>query len=451
MSLLIHYLNKGDGMSRSPRLGRCVRRHGRPGRQLVAAGLCGAAFMALPAAAADVLPAKSGPSYVKACTAQGEGFLYLPGTDTCIKIGGYAWAEGYFNTFSGYPSGFDKTYTVATYGLQLDTRNETEYGTLRSYFDIRFKWRTSEPWADAPDPRPNQVEVWNAYVQFAGFTFGHAQSFFDFYANADVLGTDPGTIGSDVRTNLAAYTVEFGKGFSATLAFEDASERQSGVFPLDPTFPDVLEDYQAGQKVPDVVANLAYEGTWGKAQVSGALHQVNALDFFQPLNAQDTWGYALQAGIMFKLPVLGEGDTLYLQTAYADGAIAYLGLQDPSGNYSPPDAFVGPLGLSKVSGWNVTGSLKHNWNEKWSSAVFGGYAAYSFNDSWVEAFYGASGGKNANVGGNIAWTPVSHLQIALQYDYNYNSVSNYWAFAPAPVDRSSTSASQVLLFVARDF
>ncbi len=432
----------------------CGGRNGRSGVYLVAAGLCGTVFGAVPALAADVLPTKSGPAYVRTCTIKGadgdEKAILLPGTDTCLKIGGYLWAEGYFNTFSNYPNDFDKLYTVATGGVILDARTETDYGTLRSYFEARFKWRSSEPWSDGPDPRANQIEVWNAYVQFAGFTAGHAQSFFDFYANADVLGTDPGTIGSDVRTNLIAYTFEFGEGFSTSFPLEDTSERSSGVLPFDPIIAG-LDNYQAGQQVPDIVANLKYEGEWGSAQISGALHQVTALDFITETSRTDTWGYAVQAGIMFKLPMLGEKDTLYLQTAYTDGAPAYLGLQDPSGDYSPPDGFVGLFGVSKVSGWNFTASLKHNWNERWSSALFGGYAAYSFNDAFVETLYGASGGKNANIGGYLSWTPVDHLQIALQYDYTYNSATNYLFFAPAAVAASSVDASRVLLFVGRDF
>src|SRR2546421_7402154 len=39
--------------------------------------------------AAD-LPVKAKPvEYVKICTLYGEGFYYIPGTDICLKIGGY--------------------------------------------------------------------------------------------------------------------------------------------------------------------------------------------------------------------------------------------------------------------------------------------------------------------------------------------------------------------------
>ena len=54
-----------------------------------AAGLVAAAG----AQAAD-LPVKAKPvQYVKICSLYGAGFYYMPGTDTCIKVGGYVRAE----------------------------------------------------------------------------------------------------------------------------------------------------------------------------------------------------------------------------------------------------------------------------------------------------------------------------------------------------------------------
>jgi hypothetical protein len=41
------------------------------------------------AKAAD-LPVKAAPvEYVKVCSLYGAGFFYIPGTDTCLKIGGF--------------------------------------------------------------------------------------------------------------------------------------------------------------------------------------------------------------------------------------------------------------------------------------------------------------------------------------------------------------------------
>src|SRR5256885_4329702 len=51
--------------------------------------------------AAD-LPVKAKPvEYVKICTLYGEGFYYIPGTDICLKIGGYVRANYRWNATGG--------------------------------------------------------------------------------------------------------------------------------------------------------------------------------------------------------------------------------------------------------------------------------------------------------------------------------------------------------------
>ena len=47
-----------------------------------------AGLMAVSAAQAADLPVKAAPvEYVKVCSLYGAGFWYVPGTDTCMKIG----------------------------------------------------------------------------------------------------------------------------------------------------------------------------------------------------------------------------------------------------------------------------------------------------------------------------------------------------------------------------
>ena len=118
----------------------------------------------------------------------------------------------------------------------------------------------------------------------------------------------------DTGILLAAYTMDFGLGISATLSIEDNGARRNalwdagtnalsfGSFPgpngtsviwsticnaamvTPDTAPGVAAanlagcptgDYAAKQ-IPDVVANLRIDQGWGSAQVAGALHQVRA-------------------------------------------------------------------------------------------------------------------------------------------------------------------------------
>ena len=64
--------------------------------RVIIRGLLGAAAgiaMAAGAQAAD-MPVKAKPvEYVKICSAYGAGFYYIPGTDICLRVGGYTYYE----------------------------------------------------------------------------------------------------------------------------------------------------------------------------------------------------------------------------------------------------------------------------------------------------------------------------------------------------------------------
>src|SRR6185437_10976819 len=79
--------------------------------------------------------------YVKICSLYGAGFFYIPGTDTCIKIGGYVRAEYDINakgSFTVIANGANGTNTREsqntndrTRGLvTFDVRSQTQFGTL---------------------------------------------------------------------------------------------------------------------------------------------------------------------------------------------------------------------------------------------------------------------------------------------------------------------------------
>ena len=58
-----------------------------------------AGLAAMTGAQAADLPVKAKPvEYVKICSLYGAGFYYIPGTDTCIRIGGHIRAEVSFNS-----------------------------------------------------------------------------------------------------------------------------------------------------------------------------------------------------------------------------------------------------------------------------------------------------------------------------------------------------------------
>src|SRR5262245_66336058 len=82
------------------------------------------------AQAAD-LPVKAKPvQYVKICTLYGDGFYYIPGQDTCIRIGGYVRADYGINAGGTTAAGsgiVPGTTMTATDGLR--TRSSKQYAT----------------------------------------------------------------------------------------------------------------------------------------------------------------------------------------------------------------------------------------------------------------------------------------------------------------------------------
>jgi hypothetical protein len=220
----------------------------RPVKQVLLASAAG--IVAAASAQAADLPVKAKPvEYVRVCDLYGAGFWYVPGTDTCIKVGGFIRFETNFNgDGGGQPTGtsggagnFNGAYTRANGQTSFrersltsfDARTQTEYGTLRSYMDIgQFTQEnlgtaggtaTTNPPAGTPF---SAITVYNtrAFIQFAGMTAGRMRSFFDMvFLNAYINAGSARYNGDSSPNGITgiAYTWQFGGGLSASLSLED--------------------------------------------------------------------------------------------------------------------------------------------------------------------------------------------------------------------------------------
>jgi hypothetical protein len=357
------------------------------------------------AQAAD-LPGAEPVEYVKVCNTYGEGFFYIPGSETCLQISGFARGEYY--AFDNKHKNDNLVFAAQT-NINFDARTETEYGTLRSYVRLEFTRNGGAP-GDTPNTNSKNIEM--AFVQFAGLTAGHVTSFFDFYANANVFGA---VAGSDRETNLLAYTATFGSGFSATLSLEDQTERRwmGGGFDGN----DGLGSSYAEQNVPDVVGNLRVEQGWGAAQISGALHRDT-----NP-SGSDKWGYAVQGGVKFDLAALAPGDTLFLQGSYANGALGYLQAgqgQNGFGYFNYDGGFYSGAndfspGGKKADGYVVAAEFLHYWTPSLRSTFAGSFAdvdaraAGGTVDASFKEYIGIA---------SLVWSPVKKLDIGFEGAYS---------------------------------
>ena len=382
---------------------------------------------------------------MKICSLYGAGFYYMPGTDTCIKIGGFVRAEVNVNAGGSYsvhqsgafgsPSDAGLQTWRTRAGVTLDARSQTEYGTLRSYMvlastsDFDSYGNTSlgtsgaiagaVPVANGPGVvlspgtyggsgvgnngggtgRAPYTRLWSnaAFIQFAGFTAGKTGSFFDFdlqpYSNQTNFW---GSNAAGAGTEVFAYTAQFGNGLSASISVEDPGFRRmqiaDGFFATAAgTIATPGSRWEYGNvQLPDVVGNLRIDQAWGSAQVMGAYHQVYAVNHLTANTTQtdsDATGWAFGAGAKFNVPMLGKGDYVQAQFTYSKGALLYSG-SGINGGFSATNSdgtvlYNGPAYDAVLTGANTL-DLTTSWS------VTGGYEHF-WNTQWKTSLYGAYG------------------------------------------------------------
>ena len=110
-----------------------------------------AGLVAIAGAQAADLPVKAKPvQYVKICSLYGVGFYYIPGTDMCLKIGGWVRAEYAYGDNGSYDErcvrrqrenrAYQQHRPGASRGyITADARNQTAYGTVRCLHRCRHE------------------------------------------------------------------------------------------------------------------------------------------------------------------------------------------------------------------------------------------------------------------------------------------------------------------------
>src|SRR5262245_23407259 len=308
-----------------------------------------AGLLTVASAQAADLPIKAKPvEYVRVCSLYGAGFWYIPGTDTCLKIGGYLRSDHIYGMANagGYymssPSAQETRLSTDNYAWRarvnftFDWRTQSDYGTIRAYAAVIAQQSQGDFGPTGTAVATGSAGILRAFIQFAGFTVGHAVSYYDFMNGADygylpsVWSTGTGVNGTD----LIAYTWQLGNGFSASIDLEDggnaglvtfATGRGKSLFnasvpaTINPIGVAVTFNDAARAMQPDLAGNIRVDQAWGSAQIMAALHNASGgyysnfpgLAGGNLLGAQvfghpaETWGYAVGGGaklVNFLLP-----------------------------------------------------------------------------------------------------------------------------------------------------
>jgi len=435
-----------------------------------------AALLAMGGAQAADLPVKAkAVEYVRICSLYGAGFYYIPGTDTCIKIGGVLRVDttingALYDTPAMYNGGTtnvayhnrtsDYYATRARMQLTVDTRTATEYGVVRTFglsdWDFSETGNTSGIGSFTPE---------NVFMQFAGFTFGKSASAFatpwhSYPGNntINVLGGGDSVVG----INNVQYTAQFGAGITGTIGLDSASSafNRTAIANLQTAAATVgigsVTNAYGGQVAPDIVGNIRVDQAWGLFQLSGALHDNNATYYSTPaaggteINGHpgSKWGGAVMAALQIKNIPTGNGDDIKMDATYSVGATHYAtgisgnsNLFQFSGSNAPgayqsvgfasiTDAVYNTgSALELTTAYGFRGGFNHNWDANWSTSVFGGIGWYKYNTNakaiYCNAFGNAVAGQNvtytcnpdstlSEIGLITRWTPVKNLTLSFE-------------------------------------
>ena len=401
---------------------------------------------------------------MKICSLYGAGFYYIPGTDTCIKVGGYVRMQmgaGYSGNMTNGPLASNVNdrsttdFSTRNRGyVTADARSQTEYGTLRAYIAVGLngdnagnsKVSSQDTGTTSGVSTSSAFNANRAFIQFAGFTAGRSQSFYDFanYAAVSYHGgaiwTSVGADTGDSGKQLLAYTAQLGNGLSATISAED--KRRGGtnqVLTSATLVVDTATVGSVGDKMPDFVGNLRMDQAWGSAQVMGVVHDASAKYYATTAaHPSNIYGYAIGAGLRLNAPMIGAGDYFQAQFNWTKGAIGYamlagVNLKKTNGGESGfglvTDGMVSTVAGDNVqltTAWSVGASYEHNWNSKWKTSAYGGYTKVDYNDAATALFAAGTGGVSGTtnpdfstwqIGSRTAWAPVNNLEVGVDVMY----------------------------------
>jgi hypothetical protein len=262
------------------------------------------------ASAADLAITKPAPAeYVRICSAEGAGFFYIPGTETCLKISGRVRFDVKFNskaTLPGPKTGFGYTFDTSAL-IKLDTRTQTSLGTLRGYAEIALG--NNDTGSGALTGLPARlVTAGDVFISLGGFTVGRLASLYGF--------DDPGYAKNPGAAQIQ-YLATFGSGFYVGAGVEDID---GGVF---------------SQEVGGVLA-AGYQNGGTNVRLAARA------------NTNSAWGIQLQAQQAF-----GSGTTVFAAADFEDKGDGFASAVDNE--------------------WSVTLKLSQAFSDQFSGSIAGAY------------------------------------------------------------------------------
>ena len=335
-----------------------------------------------------------------------KGFIQIPGTQTIVRVGGYAKLDMIYDTGSiGTPDAFVTSAipvpaphdNSGNFNMQarqtrfsLDIRRPTIFDeTMRFYFENDFYGGGNGAYG---------FRLRQAYGQlgntYAGFGWS---AFADTDALPDTLDFEgPGGAIAPRQAGIHQF-FRLGETSSLTIAAEQpSSEVNANQLP---------GNGRGTQHMPDLVVAARTEHAWGHLQLGGVLRQ---LGYTNGEQSRRVLGGGAQLTGSIKTGTFSSYSDLLMFGANGGKGIARY-LADTGG--LDLDAVVGPDGkLYALTGWGTYAAYTHYWSENWRSNLVYGVARIQ-QSPWLTT----SDFHRSNYGAaNLIWSPVPTLTVGLE-------------------------------------
>ncbi|MCC0043423.1 MAG: porin [Brucellaceae bacterium] len=298
--------------------------------------------------------------YVRICDVYGTGFYYIPGTETCLAIGGYyRFQLNFGSTGAAFASNMN---WFARFAPTFDVRSETEWGTLRGFAEIEFNygWGT-------------RVGL-NAAGAPAAIT-GYGQSTNLNHAIIEII-TASGTLRMGKGDTPYARFLGYGNGnvFGGVYGFSNGAEI-SYTFSGSNGFSAIIALLQDGDQdfMPDIEGGINFAQGWGSVGVIAGYDE-----------SAGTWG----AKGVFRYNAPNGSFSAGLHVFYSSGAGRY--------------AIVNPA-TTAVAPWSILAHVKG----QFTATTAGVLSAQWFSDN-----------GSFLLGGGLDIRPVTGLRIRPEILYN---------------------------------
>ncbi|QND44273.1 porin (plasmid) [Rhizobium lusitanum] len=194
--------------------------------------------------------------YVRICDAYGAGYFFLPGTETCLRVGGKVRTEGqWYDPYNRTSTLGTKWHTRAE--LSVNTATDTEYGPLKTETIVRWDWN---------DGGSTSTNLLWSYINLAGFTVGKTDSQYNQFVGyaGDVINDDV-VYDGPYELNQLTYNYDSGTGLTGVVSVEDSN---SGT--TTSAYGGAWQLSESDHYAPNVVAGLGYKaGMFGFKVVGG--------------------------------------------------------------------------------------------------------------------------------------------------------------------------------------